>query len=121
MNVQIFMQSRSRKGGLIFGIWTLVVIVEAAQHYASRFVEQHTFPLGLAIRRAAEEWYTWAFLTIAVLWVARRCNLQQVGLKRWISVHVGTSVLVSLVYLTTYAWFLSGQKSVMDGTTFEFG
>jgi hypothetical protein len=30
-------------------------------------------------------------------------------------------VLVSLVYFTVYAWFLSGQTSVMDGSTFEFG
>src|SRR5206468_4264848 len=27
----------------------------------------------------------------------------------------------SLVYFTVYGWLLSGQKSVMDGTTFEFG
>jgi two-component system, LytTR family, sensor kinase len=121
MNVQIFMQSRWRKGGLIFGIWTLVVIVEAAQYYASQFVEHHTFPLGLAIRRAAEEWYPWAVLTLAVLWVARRCKLEREGVKRWIMVHGATSALVSLVYFTIYAWFLNGQKSVMDGTTFVFG
>ena len=42
-------------------------------------------------------------------------------MKRWILGHVGTSVLVSLVYFTVYAWLLSGQKSVMDGSTFEFG
>src|SRR6266700_2127385 len=100
MNIHVFMQSRWRKFGLIFVIWTLVVIVEAAQYYASQFVEHHTFTLGLAIRRACEEWYPWAFLTVGILW---------------------TSVLVSLVYFTVYAWLLSGQKSVMDGSTFEFG
>ena len=121
MNIHDFMQSRRRKYGLIFGIWTLVVIVEAAQYYASQFVEHHTFPLGLAIRRACEEWYPWAFLTVGILWVARRCNLEREGMKRWILGHVGTSVLVSLVYFTVYAWLLSGQKSVMDGSTFEFG
>jgi len=39
MNLHVFMQSRWRKYGLIFGVWTVVVIVEAAQHYASQFVE----------------------------------------------------------------------------------
>jgi len=121
MNIHDFMQSRWRKYGLIFVIWTLVVIVEAAQYYASQFVEHHTFPLWLAIRRACEEWYPWTFLTVGILWVARRCNLEREGMKRWILGHVGTSVLVSLVYFTVYAWLLSGQKSVMDGSTFEFG
>src|SRR5436309_689158 len=121
MNSHVFMQSRRRKYGLIFVIWTLVVIVEAAQYYASQFVEKRPFPLGLAIRRACEEWYPWAFLTVGILWVARRCNLEREGLKRWILGHLGTCVLVSLVYFTVYAWLLSGQKSVMDGSTFEFG
>src|SRR5438093_3414022 len=121
MNIHVFMQSRWRKFGLIFVIWTLVVIVEAAQYYASQFVEHHTFPLGLAIRRACEEWYPWAFLTVGILWVARRCNLEREGLKRWILGHLGTNVLVALVYFTAYAWLLSGQKSVMDGSTFLFG
>ena len=121
MNIHVFMQSRCRKYGLILLLWTLVVIVEAAQYYASQFVEHHTFPLWLAIRRACEEWYPWTFLTVGILWVARRCNLEREGMKRWILGHVGTSVLVSLVYFTVYAWLLSGQKSVMDGSTFEFG
>jgi two-component system LytT family sensor kinase len=121
MNIQVFMRSRWRKYGLIFVVWTLVVIVEAAQYYASQFVEKRTFPLGLAIRRACEEWYPWAFLTVGILWVARRWNLEQEGMKRWILGHLGTSVLVSLAYFTVYAWLLSGQKSVMDGSTFELG
>ena len=115
------MQSRWRKYGLILLLWTLVVIVEAAQYYASQFVEHRPFPLGLAIRRACEEWYPWAFLTAGILWVARHCNLEREGTKRWILGHVSASVIVSLVYFTVYAWFLSGQKSVMDGSTFEFG
>ena len=121
MHINDLMRSRWRKYGLIFVLWTLVVIVEAAQYYASQFVEHRAFPLGLAIRRSCEEWYPWAFLTIGILWVARLCNLEQQGLKRWILCHVGTSAIVALVYFTVYAWFLSGQKSVMDGSTFEFG
>jgi sensor histidine kinase YesM len=121
MNLNAFMQSRKRKYGLIFVVWTLVVIVEAAQYYASQFVEHHTFPLGLAIRRACEEWYPWAFLTVGILWMARRRNLEREGMKRWILGHFGTCVVVALIYFTVYAWFLSGQKSVMDGSTFVFG
>src|SRR2546427_719530 len=121
MNINAFMQSRCRKYGLILLLWTLVVIVEAAQYYASQFVEHHTFPLGLAIRRACEEWYPWTFLTVGILWVARRWNLEREGMKRWILGHLGSCVLVALVYFTVYAWLLSGQKSVMDGSTFEFG
>ena len=120
MNIHVFMQSRWRKYGLILLLWTLVVIVEAAQYYASQFVEHHTFPLGLAIRRACEEWYPWVLLTLGILWVAGRLSLERMGLKRWFFLHLATSVVVSLIYLSIHAWFLSGQKSVMDGTTFEF-
>src|SRR5437016_5631810 len=115
------MQSRWRKFGLIFGLWTVVVIVEAAQYYASQFVENRPFPLALAFRRACEEWYPWVLLTVVVLWVARRFELGRIGLKRWFLLHLATSALVSLSYFSLYAWFLDGQKSVMDGTTFEFG
>src|SRR6266496_4370771 len=120
MNIPVLRQSRLRKYGLIFAIWTLVVIIEAGQNYASRFVENHTIPLGLAIRRACEQWCPWVLLTVAILWVARRLDLEKSGLKRWVWRHLGTSALVALVYFVTYAWLLTGQKSVIDGTTFEF-
>ena len=121
MNINHFLQSRWRKYGLIFVLWTLAVIVEAAQYYASQFVEHHPFTLGLALRRACEEWYPWAFLTVGILWMARRWNLEREGLKRWILGHLGACVVVGLVYFTVYAWLLSGKKSVMDGSTFLFG
>src|SRR5438552_1393073 len=121
MNIHDFMRSPWRKSGLIFALWTLVVIIEAAQNYASQFVENHTFPWGLAFRRSFEEWFPWAFLTLGILWLARRFNLERQSLKRWFLLHCAASVLVSLVYFTVYGWLLSGQKSVMDGTTFEFG
>ncbi|TMP99154.1 MAG: histidine kinase [Verrucomicrobia bacterium] len=120
MNIRAFMQSRRRKYGLIFAVWTLVMIVEGAQFYASQFVENHPIPLGLAFRRSCEEWYPWVFLTLGILWVAGRLSLERMGLKRWFFLHLATSVVVSLIYLSIHAWFLSGQKSVMDGSIFEF-
>ena len=120
MNIDVLRQSRWRKYGLIFGLWTVVVIVVAAQYYASQFVENRPFPLGLAFRRACEEWYPWAFLTVAVLWVARRLELERTGFRRWLLLHFGVAMAVSLLYFTVYAWLLTGQKSVHDGTTFEF-
>ena len=120
MNIDVLRQSRWRKYGLIFGLWTVVVIVEAAQFYASQFVENHPIPVALAFRRACEEWYPWAFLTLGIFWAARLLNLERMGLKRWFFLHLATSIVVSLLYLSIHAWFLSGQKSVMDGTTFEF-
>ena len=122
MNLNRVLQSRWRKYGLIFGFWALVAVVEAAQNYASQFVmENHAFPWGLAFRRAFEEWYPWAFLTVGILWVARRLDLERAGAKRWFFLHLAGSALVSLVYFTIYAGLLNGQKSVVDGTTFEFG
>src|SRR5947207_5619859 len=122
MDLNVLIQSRSRKYGLIFGFWALVAVVEAAQNYASQFVmENHAFPWGLAFRRAFEEWYPWAFLTVGILWVARRLDLERAGAKRWFFLHLAGSALVSLVYFTIYAGLLNGQKSVVDGTTFEFG
>ena len=122
MNLNRVLQSRWRKYGLIFGFWALVAVVEAAQNYASQFVmENHAFPWGLAFRRAFEEWYPWAFLTVGILWVARRLDLERAGAKRWFFLHLAGSALVSLVYFAIYAGLLNGQKSVVDGTTFEFG
>src|SRR5438876_3294982 len=122
MNLNRVLQSRWRKYGLIFGFWALVAVVEAAQNYASQFVmENHAFPWGLAFRRAFEEWYPWAFLTVGILWVARRLDLERASAKRWFFLHLAGSALLSLVYFAIYAGLLSGQKSVIDGTTFEFG
>ena len=122
MNLNRVLQSRWRKYGLIFGFWALVAVVEAAQNYASQFVmENHAFPWGLAFRRAFEEWYPWAFLTVGILWVARRLDLERASARRWFFLHLAGSALLSLVYFAIYAALLSGQKSVIDGTTFEFG
>jgi len=118
MNLNRVLQSRWRKYGLIFGFWALVAVVEAAQNYASQFVmENHAFPWGLAFRRAFEEWYPWAFLTVGILWVARRLDLERASAKRWFFLHLAGSALLSLVYFAIYAGLLSGQKSVIDGTT----
>ncbi len=121
MNIHNFIQSRGRKYGLIFVAWTLVVIVETAQHYASQFIENKTIPLGMAIRRACEAWYPWVFLTLGILWGARHWNLERVGVKRWILGHVGIWGLVALAYFTVYAGLLNGQTSLMDGSTLTFG
>ena len=96
MDLNVFIQSRSRKYGLIFGFWALVAVVEAAQNYASQFVmENHTFPWGLAFRRAFEEWYPWAFLSVLILDCSRRVQqaelrfvrprsaVEQLGAKAW--------------------------------------
>ena len=121
MNIHVFMQSRWRKYGLILGFWALVSIMCGAQNYASQFVENHAFPWGLAFRRSFEEWLPWAFLTVGILWLSGRMTLERGSVQRWFLGHLGASAVVSLVYFTVYAWLLSGQKSVMDGTTFEFG
>src|SRR2546426_1582812 len=121
MNIHDFMRSPWRKSGLIFALWTLVAIIEAAQNYASQFVENHAFPWGLAFRRSFEEWLPWAFLTVGILWLSGRMTLERGSVQRWFLGHLGASAVVSLVYFTVYAWLLSGQKSVMDGSTFEFG
>jgi two-component sensor histidine kinase len=121
MNIPVFVQNAWRKYAFVFVFWSLVVVVETAQNYGAQFVENFKFPWGMALRRSCEEWYPWALLTVVILWVARRVNLERAGVKRWVLLHLGSSVVVSLVYFTIYAGLLHGQKSVMDGTTFEFG
>ena len=121
MNMHGFLKTSGRRCALIFGFWTVVVLIEAGQNYSSQFVENFTFPWVLALRRSCEQWYPWAFLTVGIVWMARRVNLERESAGRWFLFHLASSVVVSLLYFAVYAGLLDGQKSVMDGTTFAFG
>lgn len=121
MNLQGAMRSRAGKWGMILGFWTLVVVVETGENYASQFAENFKFPWSLALRRACEEWYPWALLTAVIFWMGRRVSLEHTSVGRWILAHLASSVCVSLVYFAIYAGLLHGQTSVMDGTVLRFG
>jgi signal transduction histidine kinase len=101
---------------LLFLFWTVVGLGFAGQLYLSR----PDIGWGFALGRALADWYVFALLSIPTLWVARRFPF---AARRWqtaLVVHLISSALFSLAWLTLRAalehWRTRGE---LDPVTFS--
>lgn len=102
------------------GLWTLLTVLSTIETYVSQLVMEHPIAWTLALRRAAEEWYTWAVLALGVIWFARRSPLRAGHGIRWFLIHTGAAAVTAVIYVAIYSWLLNGQHSVIDGSLFTF-
>src|SRR5262245_12944010 len=121
MQADVPRQLSGRKYALVVGFWTLVAVLCAAEAYISQSVYGPPISWGVAFRRSFEEWYTWAALSIGVLWLANRFPYTKASARRWYAIHVLGSIGASLTFIAIYSWLLTGQRSVQDGSILEFG
>jgi two-component sensor histidine kinase len=104
---------------VVLGIMTLMMLLSAAENYASQLVTSTPVPWTLALRRAVEEWGLWTIIALGVLAFCDRHPFDLGNLRRGLLIHGPASLVVALVDLTLLAWILHGQRSV-DGTVFLF-
>lgn len=90
---------------LIFAVATALGFFSAFQayYYVSTFSSRPD-PIGILLALNFNYWYSWAVLTPAILWLARRCPLERGRLWRHVPAHivgvfVATLAHVSLVTL----------------------
>lgn len=108
-----------RKFAVVLGIMALMLLLSAAENYASQLVTSKPVPWTLALRRAGEEWGLWAVICLAVLAFCDRFPFDLGRVKRSVMIHGPASVLTALLDLTLLAGILHGQRAI-DGTVFLF-
>ena len=119
-DLQNFLRTRWRRHAVCFGIWTLLAVLSAVEAYVSQSVLGPPISWGLAFRRAFEEWYPWAVLSIGVIWIANRVQFEPGRLTRWFVVHGIASAIAAAIYVVVFAWLMAGQRSVQDGSILTF-
>ncbi len=102
-----------------FGLFTLLVVIDAVQLYAGQRFEDFTITWPTALRRGCESNYTMAVLGLGVLWLARRFPFDRAHGWRWFARHFGLALVYAAVYSATYALLVNGQMSV-KGKVFVF-
>lgn len=83
--------------------WTLAGVFFASQTFITYSYSRRALTWKQAFAQSLTEWYLWALLAVAILWLARRLPIER-G-KLWISVpvHAVLSVIFSVVHLAIYS------------------
>lgn len=102
-----------------FAVFTFLALVDAAQLYAAQQFEEFTISWQTALRRGFESNYTMAVLGLGVLGLASRFPFDRTKGWRWFVLHLGGTVLYSVLYSLVYSTLVNGQISVR-GKPFVF-
>ena len=100
-SAQMSVPSGALRLRLIFGVATALGFFSAFQayYYVSTFSSrQESYGILLALN--LNYWYSWAVLTPAILWLARRCPLERGRLWRNVPVHLGGVFAATLAHVT---------------------
>jgi signal transduction histidine kinase len=86
-----------------FGFWTLIGLSFAFQFYISSAEAGREVSWEQAVDYALGDWYVFAALSIAAVWLARRFNFEAGHRARCLAAHLPASVLFSLAYMALRA------------------
>ena len=84
---------------LLFGIGTLLGLMEAAQAYIGLAVRGRPLPWGRALLATLPSWYVLALLVPLVFWLARRHRFEVGNWRSALKVHVPAALLFPVVHL----------------------
>lgn len=87
---------------LVFGIWTLVALCEAASDYLITHSSGTGPSLLIFLRSSLSETWTWAAFTPIVFLIARRFPLSRPGWVSALCVHLACFALLSLLHSAIY-------------------
>src|SRR5262245_9189918 len=105
MTTQAFLQSRWTRWLLGLAFWTLLGLAFAGQLYISASV-----PWKEAVTNSLEDWYVFAALSMAVVWLSRRSHFEGGKWGRSLAIHLLGSIAFSLSYMAVRAGIASWQS-----------
>src|SRR2546426_320261 len=83
-----------------FGLWTLLGGIASVQLY---FAHQRLGPdpwgWGQALEASLPAWYLWGLLSLVVVWLARRFQVDRANFGRHFFIHLGGSLDIALLQL----------------------
>jgi len=104
---------------LALGFWTALGLFFATQTGLSYTYQQGSAPWGFLVRLALGEWYIWALLAPAVLWLARRFPFERGRRVRALVVHLPASLAFTAAKLLIegqVVWPLLGLTRPLNPT-----
>jgi two-component system LytT family sensor kinase len=82
---------------LVFAAWTVFGLIMANQFYMQLELSGRPASWGRVLRHGLFEAYLWAFVTLAIFWLARRYPLERGRMLRSIPVHLVAAVVLALL------------------------
>ena len=110
------------RAAVVFLFWTLVGLASAAQSHVTAAMEGSPAPFWLSMLRSVPVWWFWVPATPAIAWLGRRARVERGGWPRAVIVHLGASVVATLLHAV---WLLGlftllGVTAQMTETRMEF-
>lgn len=99
MSLSLLWQRPWFRAAGLFGAWTVVGLAFAGQFYISGSKAGASVDLGRAIVWSLGDWYAFAFLSVPVLWLARRFPIEAPNRFRHLLLHLLASAVFCLSYL----------------------
>src|SRR3954454_7071555 len=91
------MERRVRMWIAVWGGWTALALFFAASASPTYLSTGRAANWALSIRRSLLEWWLWALLTPAVVWLARRYPLDRRWPRRHIAIHSASGTMLALI------------------------
>ena len=88
---------------IYLGLWTLVALAFAGQHYLTSAKIGRPVAWAESVLGALADWYTFAFLSVGAIQLARRFNLAGPQWSLRLTLHLVASMVFSLVWILTRA------------------
>jgi signal transduction histidine kinase len=82
---------------LIFGVWTLLGALSAVRVFIGYAYSGYAVTWRRALVIALADWYVWALLAPAIMWLARRFAIERRSWLRSLLVHVPASLFFSIL------------------------
>src|SRR6266496_1397071 len=85
---------------LLFAIWTFMGLLSGVETYIGQLKFDKAISWGLALRRSFKDWYSYAILSLGIIWFCGRNRLEPGRTVRWLLSHFGAAVIFSMAYIT---------------------
>jgi two-component system, LytTR family, sensor kinase len=103
-----------------FAIWTMIGLAFAGQSYLARAESGSPITWRFALGRNLVDWYTFAVLTLPVLWLARRIPIEFADWRRRLTIHIVASIVFSMLWMALRAFLVTTLELTEGPGSFEF-
>jgi signal transduction histidine kinase len=94
----------------IVAVWSFAALAEVSALYVSDRMRGAPQPLWLVVVHRAPGWYTWALMTPAILWLARRFPLRRPLRVGALGVHIAASLAAVTIHATVVTATYGGHQ-----------
>jgi signal transduction histidine kinase len=98
---------------LLFAIWTVIGLSEAARLYFRYNMTQLIYPWSQTLVWGLADWYLWGLFSLVIVRITARFGYERRKWKRNLAIHLGSAVVIGVVQI-----FLDAVVGYISDTTF---